>query len=121
MNSQDISPSDAPERVFRRTPEVEIYEDEQALFVSADVPGVAPGNVDVSLEGGVLTLHARAEHGEHNGGTRTVTEFARRFTLREPERYDAEQVSATLRHGVLELRLPKAARARRRQIPVTVN
>jgi HSP20 family protein len=120
MTNQDIQTS-APERVFRRTPEVEIYEDEQALFVSADVPGVAPGNVDVALEGGVLTLHARAEHGEHNGGTRTVTEFARRFTLREPERYDAEQVSATLRHGVLELRLPKAARARRRQIPVTVN
>ncbi len=68
-----------------------------------------------------MTLHARAEHGERTGGTRTVTEFARRFTLREPERYDAEQVSATLRHGVLELRLPKAARARRRQIPVTVN
>lgn len=116
MNSQEVThATNAPQRVFRRTPEVEVFEDDQALFLSADVPGVEPGQVDVSLDDGVLSVTARCEHAG------VVTEFARQFTLREPARYDAEQISATLRHGVLDLRLPKAERARRRQIPVSAS
>lgn len=116
MNSQEVTPTaPASQRVFRRTPEVEVYEDDQALFLSADVPGVAAGGVEVSLDDGVLNVTARAERGG------VTTEYARRFTLREPSRYDAEQISATLRHGVLDLRLPKAERAKRRQIPVSAS
>jgi len=107
------------ERVFRRTPEIEIFEDEQALWVSADVPGVAGGDAEVSIDDGVLTLRGRARRGS-NGNT-IVTEFVRQLTLREPGRYNAEQVNAVLRNGVLELRIPKAERAKRRHIPVTVN
>ena len=117
MNSQEVTRTDAQQRVYRRTPEVEVFEDEQALFVSADVPGVQPGNIDVSLDDGVLSLAARVESAGEKG---VATEFRRRFTLREPSRYDADQISATLRDGVLELRLPKSERSKRRQIPVTV-
>ena len=117
MNSQEVTRTDAAERVYRRTPEVEIFEDEQALYVSADVPGVEPGNIEVSLDDGVLNVAARAEQ---RGDAGVATEFRRRFTLREPSRYDADQISATLHHGVLELRVPKSERSRRRQIPVTV-
>lgn len=117
MNEQAVTRPVAP-RIERRRPEVEIFEDDQALWLSADVPGVEPGQVEVSLDEGILSLRARA--GTSVAEAPTV-EFARRFTLREPSRYDADQISATLRHGVLELRLPKAERARRRQIPVTVN
>jgi len=109
----------AAERVFRRTPDVDVFEDEQALWVSADVPGVGAGDAEVSLEDGVLTLRGRARHGS-NGHT-VVTEFVRQLTLREPSRYDADAVNAVLRNGVLELRIPKAERAKRRQIPVTIN
>ncbi|MEO8605727.1 MAG: Hsp20/alpha crystallin family protein [bacterium] len=107
------------ERVFRRTPEVEIFEDDQALWVSADVPGVSGDDVNVSIDDGVLTLRGRARRGS-NGNT-VVTEFVRQLTLREPSRYDADQVNAVLRNGVLELRIPKAERTKRRQIAVTVN
>jgi len=116
MNSQEATPTTtAPQRVFRRTPEVEVFEDDQALFVSADVPGVAAGGVEVSLDDDVLSVTARAEQGG------VTTEYARRFTLLEPSRFDAEHISATLRHGVLDLRLPKAERAKRRQIPVSAS
>jgi HSP20 family molecular chaperone IbpA len=118
MNDQAVTRPATP-RVERRRPEVEIVEDDQALWVSADVPGVEPGQVDVSFDQGVLTLTARAEAPRADGAL--TTEFTRRFTLCEPSRYDAEQINATLRNGVLELRLPKAERARRRQIPVSVN
>ena len=118
MNSQEATSTDVERRVYRRTPEVEVFEDDQALFVSADVPGVEPGHIDVSLDEGVLSVTARVDAPQGDGGT--VTEFTRRFTLREPSRYDADQISATFRNGVLELRLPKSERTRRRQIPVTV-
>jgi len=117
MNSQEVTSTDVEQRVYRRTPEVEVYEDDQALFVSADVPGVEPGHIDVSLDEGVLSVTARLEA---QGDSGTASEFTRRFTLREPSRYEADQISATFRHGVLELRLPKSERTRRRQIPVTV-
>ncbi|MBX3028447.1 Hsp20/alpha crystallin family protein [bacterium] len=117
MSSQDVTNTNTEQRVYHRTPEVEIFEDDQALFVSADVPGVEPGQVDVSLDDGVLSIAARVER---RGDGAFATEFRRRFTLREPSRYDADQISATLHHGVLELRLPKSERGRRRQIPVTI-
>lgn len=117
MNMQEVTRTDTAQRVYHRTPEVEIFEDEQALFVSADVPGVEPGSIDVAFDDGVLSLTARVQPRQSG---EAATEFRRRFTLREPSRYDADQISATLHNGVLELRLPKSERSRRRQIPVTV-
>lgn len=117
MKEQTITPATSV-RVAHRRPEVEIFEDDQALWVSADVPGVEPGQVEVALDAGVLSLTARAA--APGDGAQPI-EFTRRFTLREPSRYDAEHISATLRHGVLELRLPKAEPARRRQIPVSAS
>lgn len=119
VQAHNATPSQVAERVFRRTPEIDVYEDDQALWVSADVPGVGAGDVEVSLEDGVLTLRGRARHGSN--GHSVVTEFARQLTLREPSRYLADEVNAVLRNGVLELRIPKAERAKRRQIPVTIN
>lgn len=114
-----ISTGPAPEKLFRRTPDVEIVEDPQALCIEADMPGVAPGDVEVGLDDGVLTIRGRARH--RTNGSAIVTEFARRFSLREPARYDTEQIHATLRNGTLALRVPKRASAQRRQIPITVN
>ena len=118
-DTQAITPTAEPERVFRRTPELEIFEDDQALFVSADLPGVAAGDVEVALDDGVLAIRGRARQGTN--GSAIVTEFVRRLTLTEPTRYAGEQIDAVLRNGVLELRIPKHERAKRRQIPVTVN
>jgi HSP20 family molecular chaperone IbpA len=72
MNSQEATSTDVEQRVYRRTPEVEVYEDDQALFVSADVPGVEPGHIDVSLDEGVLSVTARLEA---QGDSGTASEF----------------------------------------------
>lgn len=115
----DRPAASAPERVFTRTPALEIYEDEQALWVAAELPGVAPADVEVTLDEAVLSVRGRARRG-HNGDA-VVTEYRRRLTLADPGRYDGEQIHASLRHGVLEVRIPKHARAQRRQIPVSVH
>ena len=113
MTTQEVAQHET-ERTDYVSPAVEVFEDEQALWVSADLPGVAPGNVDVALDRGYLTVTGRADNGIKRA-------YQRRFALTDPSRFDTEHISAVLRHGVLELRLPKSAQAKPRQIPVTVN
>jgi len=89
--------------------------------VLADMPGVKPGHLKIDLHEGVLTItgHAEAPDGqnevavlqEYRAGT-----FQRSFTLSEA--IDQGQIQATLKHGVLRLRLPKAEQAKPRQIKI---
>jgi HSP20 family molecular chaperone IbpA len=104
------------------TPPVDIFEDAQALTVLADMPGVTAGHLTIDLHEGVLTItgHAAASEGanevpvlhEYPGGAT----FQRSFTLSEA--IDQERIQATLKSGVLRLRLPKAERAKPRQISI---
>ena len=103
------------------TPSVDIFEDRNAITVLADMPGVKPGHLKIDLHEGVLTItgHAEAPDGqnevavlqEYRAGT-----FRRSFTLSEA--IDQGQIEATLKHGVLRLRLPKAEQAKPRQIKI---
>ena len=103
------------------TPPVDIFEDPHAIIVLADMPGVTPGQLTIDLHEGVLTITGRAEHA--NGASERpvfqeyqVGVFQRSFTL--PEAIDQERIQATLKHGVLRLRLPKVDRAKPRQITI---
>lgn len=103
------------------TPPVDIFEDSNAITVLADMPGVKPGDLTIDLHDGVLTItgHADAPAGpnevavllEYRAGT-----FQRSFALSEV--IDQGQIQATLRQGVLRLRLPKAEQAKPRQIKI---
>lgn len=103
-------------------PSVDIKEDKDAYEVSADVPGVNPKDIDVSLEEGVLTVKGerKAENkDEGKGYTRTERvygNFSRRFTL--PDTVDADNISAKTEHGVLTLRIPKKEKALPKKIAV---
>jgi HSP20 family protein len=101
-------------------PLVDIYEDERALTLLADMPGVGEKDVDIDLREGVLTIlgkytpvprSAQAEHLEFDSGN-----YLRKFTLTDV--IDQEKISAVMRDGVLTVTLPKAAAARPRQIKV---
>ena len=111
--------NDTTEPVDYVTPDVEVYEDDQALWVSADLPGVGPENVEVSFDDGCLTVTGRSNGADP--APKVARAYRRRFALNDPSRFDTDHISAGLRHGVLELRLPKAEQAKRRQIPVIVN
>ncbi len=103
-------------------PSVDIKEGKEAYEVSADVPGVDPKDIDVSLEDGVLTVKGerKAEHkDEGDGYTRTERvygSFYRRFTL--PDTADADNISAKTEHGVLKLRIPKKDKVLPKKITV---
>ena len=120
MNDQAVTRPASP-RVERRRPPVEIFEDDQALLVSADVPGVAPGHVDVSLDRRRVDAHGacRARRAQrrrpHGHRVRAPLHPARAGALRR--RTD----QATLRTASSSCACRRPTRARRRQIPVTVN
>jgi len=106
-----------PRPVFM--PPADIYETKDSIVVLAEMPGVSPGGVDISLERRVLTIRGRSTANEHAGYQRVYNEYAdgdfeRVFTL--SENIDRDRIAATLKDGVSQLVLPKAEAAKARKI-----
>jgi len=105
-------------------PPVDISEQADAIRITAEVPGVKPEDVQISLEGNVLTIHGTKQQVEEERTERvhryerTYGAFERSFTL--PATVDPRGIKATYDHGVLTLTLPKVEQAKPRQIPVEV-
>jgi HSP20 family protein len=103
-------------------PPVEVWSGEQGLKLLARLPGIETKDVEVSVVGDVLTLKgARAEDGEQEGEAwhrreRGSGRFARSFQL--PFQVEADEVRASMRDGVLEVLLPRAASEKPRRIAV---
>lgn len=105
-------------------PDVDIQEDENALRLWADMPGVDESSVEVELDDDVLRLEGRVALKEYEGLSPLYTEYnighyRRHFTLRDANVFDREHISARMVDGVLQIELPKAAKAKPRRIPVT--
>lgn len=105
-------------------PAVDIVEEKDRFVLRADVPGVKPDDIDVSMDAGMLSLsgerHAIAP--EEDAGVqrieRATGRFLRRFTL--PESADAEGIAAKCADGILEVSIPKAPEVQSRRITVEV-
>jgi HSP20 family protein len=100
-------------------PPADIYETRDNIVVLAEMPGVGPDGVDITLERRVLTVRGRNAGNEHTGHQRVYSEYAdgdyeRVFTL--SENIARERIEATLKDGVLHLVLPKAETAKPRKI-----
>ncbi len=103
-------------------PRVNVLDTEAALVVSAEVPGFAPDDVEVTVHDGVLALVGRVEEAEEQEGTlvyrqRHNLSFKRTFTLNTD--VDVEKVTAVVKDGLLTVTLPKAEAVKPRQIAVT--
>ncbi len=108
-------------RAVRAFPAVNVWEEGEQLFAEAELPGTKKEDLEISVTGNELTIRGRrgssvAEGTSFHRQERGVGEFSR--SLRLPYDVDAEQVEATLRDGVLLLKLPKAASAKPRKIQV---
>jgi HSP20 family protein len=104
-------------------PAVNLYETGDAYVLTAELPGVNPKDIDVSLERSTVTIRGerRVEQPTEKDANvhrleRQSGEFRRAFEL--PVEIDAEKVEAEHRNGVLMLRMPKAPQHRPRQIQV---
>lgn len=89
---------------------VELHEEEDAYDVAVGVPGYGPEDLDVTLDGRTLTV--RAERSERRSTLRREGRLY--LTVPLPDEVDPDGVRAETRHGVLRIRVPKRADARRR-------
>ena len=117
-----LNADDASATTANWTPSVDISESENAFTLQADIPGVNPDDIDISMEKGVLTIKGErlSEDVEKDENFRRVErqsgQFYRRFTL--PDTADAERIEAKSAHGVLTVTIPKQEVAMSRKIEV---
>jgi HSP20 family protein len=106
------------------TPPVDIFEEANEIRILAELPGVSPDDVKISVENNVLTVHGTKHQATEEKSDRvhryerSYGAFERSFTL--PATVDAEKIKARYEHGVLTVTLPKAEKAKPRQIEVAV-
>ena len=103
------------------SPLADIIEKEDSLVLLADMPGVDEKHVGLELEQGVLTITGEVTADDIPEAEITHWEFRpvrfqRSFTL--SDKLDADQITASMKHGVLRLNLPKAEAAKPRSIEV---
>jgi len=121
MSDAEAGQGETRPSVRRVAPAVDIFEGEDALTLVADLPGVATGDVKLDVERDVLSISARflAEKvlpGEAVYSELYPCEYYRAFAL--GDELDASKISAHMKNGVLELKVPKAERAKTRKIAI---
>jgi len=103
-------------------PAVDIKEEDTQFVLSADIPGVNPENIDIQMDGKILTIKGernsvdKIEQEHYSRIERKQGKFYRRFTL--PEGVDSENISAKSNHGVLTLTIKKQEEKKPKKITV---
>lgn len=119
-------------------PAIDIHETDQAYLIEAEVPGIEPKDIEITLRNGVLTVSGEREYRhdskqasesnkESNAAGREparVVErrygrFVRRFTL--PDTADEDAIDARADNGVLKITVPKKAQSQPRRIEVAAD
>ena len=103
-------------------PTVDIYETDENIVVTAELPGLEKDQVGVEYKDGILTLRGErklereVKEESYHRMERSYGDFHRSFTL--PGSVDEEKISARMKNGVLEIHLPKKEAAKPKQITV---
>lgn len=103
-------------------PAMDLSETKDALIVKAEIPGIEPKEIEVALQGEVLTIKGEKEEEREEKDKhyyrkeRTYGAFAR--SLRLPAAVDGSKVTASFKNGLLTITLPKAPAAKGTTIPV---
>ena len=109
---------------FDRMAPLDVRETDEEIVVTASLPGVAPEDIEVTIEDRVLSIRAEpAAEDESEKGSYLVRERragSYRRALRLPGSVDAEKVVSGYEHGVLTITLPKREEAQARRIEVNV-
>ncbi len=115
--------ANASSSIFSATtfPPLNVWQDEQAVYVEAELPGFSRDRIELDVHEHRLTIQGErspqsAENVEYLRRERPMGKFSR--TLDLPVEFDGERVEAALEDGVLLVTLPKSARATPRRIEV---
>ncbi|MBW2059192.1 MAG: Hsp20/alpha crystallin family protein [Deltaproteobacteria bacterium] len=107
------------------SPPVRVSEDDKRFTVRAELPGIDPKDIQLSIEDHHMTLKGEKKSEKSGKGRNDLwTEcfygsFSRTFRL--PETVETKKIKARLKNGVLEISLPKRAEAKPKKISVEMN
>jgi len=108
------------------TPKTDMFEENGHLIVRTEIPGISKKDLDISLENDILTIKAEKREEKEEGEKDTTNytrerrfgQYVRYMTL--PTRVDTENTTATLKKGLLEIKMPKAEEPKAKQIEINV-
>jgi HSP20 family protein len=111
---------DTPQRAV--LPAVDVFEDAEGITLLADMPGVPKEQIELKVEGDALLVEGSVQPRTPEGLEAVYAEvrvprYRRSFTL--SRELDAARIEASMKDGVLKLRIPKAAHAQPRRIEVS--
>ncbi|MDC6169023.1 Hsp20/alpha crystallin family protein [Paucibacter sp. XJ19-41] len=122
-----MSKNNTPSSVSRQEqdravqPAVEVFEDEAGITLLADMPGVPRERLEIRVEGDALLIEGSVQPATPEGleavyAELRVPRYRRSFTL--SRELDSAKIDASIKDGVLTLRIPKQAHAQPRRIEV---
>jgi HSP20 family protein len=120
--SRIANEDDSSVATSRWTPTVDIREETDRFVIHADVPGVDPKDIEVTMDRGVLAIRGTRTKPDETPETgyaraeRIHGTFYRRFSL--PDTADADRIEAVGNHGVLEIVIPKREEVQPKRILV---
>ncbi len=105
-------------------PAVNVEETSEALYLTAELPGMTTEDLELEIENSVLTLRGeksetRREDGKYHVWERHAGSFQRSFTL--PRTVQADKIEAEFRDGILHVTMPKAPEAKGRRISIAAS
>lgn len=121
----------APERwwparaISMRMPSLDVYEEKDAMVVKAELPGMKKEEIEVNLAGQTLTIKGEKKQEEevkeedYYRRERSYGSFARSVEL--PCEVKSDQITASFKDGVLEIRMPKTEEAKKKAITVKID
>ncbi len=107
------------------SPALDVSEDENNVYVVADLPGVEEKDVKLNFQNGILTLSGEKQEEKETRGKnfhrveRSYGSFSRSISL--PGEVNAEKATAGYKHGVLRVTLPKKKEAKQKEITIKVD
>lgn len=110
---------------LRWAPSVDVIETNDTVVIKAELPGLEPKDVDISVSGNTLTIRGeKKEEKEEKGKTfyrmeRSYGSFCRTIDL--PAAVEADKAKADYKQGVLEITLPKTEQVKAKKIPIKTN
>lgn len=104
-------------------PAVDAMETRDELVLVADMPGTRPEDLEVTVEDGILTLTGAMAAPAPESRETLQREFLRGTYYRQfrvPREFAADRIDATLKSGVVTVRIPREEKSKPRKIPVKV-
>ena len=122
--NQDSNPLLSQDSECEWTPSLDMYESKENLIVNAEVPGIDPTKVNISIDNGSLFLQGEKKVDNHGNNDdvkfneRLYGEFKRVISI--PDSVDSKMVSAQYKDGLLTVTLPKREESQPKKIDIVV-